>query len=64
MPEMAVDFAVVGGGNTQEYFTSEQLESANKLNINVPLFGLPQDLEGLQANHIRVDGEVIYLDFV
>ena len=63
MPEMSVDFAVVGGGKTQEYFTSEQLENANKLNVNVPLFGLPQDLEGLQENHIRVDDEVIYLDF-
>jgi len=63
MPEMAVDFAVVGGGKTREYFTSEQLENANELNVNVPLFGLPEDLEGLQANHIRVDDEVVYLDF-
>ncbi len=63
MPEMAVDFAVVGGGKTEEYFTSEQLENANELNVNVPLFGLPSDLEGLQTNHIRVDDEVVYLDF-
>jgi len=63
MPEMAVDFAVVGGGKTREYFTSEQLENANELNVNVPLFDLPQDLEGLQTNHIRVDDEVVYLDF-
>jgi len=63
MPEMAVDYAVVGGGKTEEYFTSEQLENANELNINVPLFGLPADLEGLQTNHIRVDDEVVYLDF-
>jgi len=63
MPEMSVDFAVVGGGKTREYFTSEQLENANELNVKVPLFGLPQDLEGLQTNHIRVDDEVVYLDF-
>jgi len=63
MPEMAVDYAVVGGGKTSEYLTSEELENANELNINVPLFGLPQDLQGLQTNHIRVDDEVIYLDF-
>jgi hypothetical protein len=63
MPEMAVDYAVVGGGKTEEYFTSEQLENANELNVNVPLFGLPEDLEGLQTNHIRVDDEVVFLDF-
>ena len=63
LPEMDVDFAVVGGGKTQEYMTSEQLENANELNINVPLFGLPQDLEGLQKNHMAVEDEIIYLEF-
>ncbi|MBU2576451.1 MAG: hypothetical protein KKF50_01895 [Nanoarchaeota archaeon] len=63
MPSMSVDFAVVGGGKTREYLTSDQLANANELNINVPLFGLPQDLDGLQTNHIRVDDEVVYLEF-
>ncbi len=63
LPEINVDFAVVGGGKTQEYMTSEQLENANELNINVPLFGLPQDLEGLQANYMNVEDEVVYLEF-
>jgi hypothetical protein len=39
------------------------LEDAFELNVNVPLFGLPSDLEGLQANHIRAEDEVIYLEF-
>ncbi|MFH1237927.1 MAG: hypothetical protein ABIH79_02200 [archaeon] len=63
LPEIDVDFAVVGGGKTREYMTSEQLENANELNIKVPLFGLPQDLEGLQANHMAVEDEIIYLEF-
>lgn len=63
MPEMVIDFAVVGGGNTQEYITSEDLENANELNINVPLFGLPEDLKGLQINQLRVDDERVYLEF-
>ena len=63
LPEMNVDFAVVGGGKIREYMTSEQLENANELNINVPLFGLPQDLEELQANYMKVEDEIIYLEF-
>ena len=63
LPEIDIDFAVVGGGKTLEYMTSEQLENANELNINIPLFGLPQDLEGLQENHMAVENEVIYLEF-
>jgi len=63
MPQMNVNFAVVGGGKTQEYITSDDLENSNKLNINVPLFGLPKNLEGLQANQNRADDETIYLEF-
>ncbi|MDH3353244.1 MAG: hypothetical protein OEL87_02250 [Nanoarchaeota archaeon] len=47
MPEMNIDFAVIGGGKNAEYITSEDLENSNKLNIDVPLFGLPQSLEEL-----------------
>jgi hypothetical protein len=63
MPEMDIDFAVIGGGRTVEYITSEDLENAVELNINVPLFGLPVSLEELQANHIRVEDESIFLEF-
>jgi hypothetical protein len=63
MPEMDIDFAVVGGGKTREYITSEDLDNANELNINVPLFGLPSSIEELSANHDRVDDEVVYLTF-
>jgi hypothetical protein len=63
MPEMDIDFAVVGGGMTREYLTSEDLINARELNINVPLFGLPVSLEELQANHARVEDEVVYLTF-
>ena len=63
VPEMDVDFAVVGGGRTAEYITAGMLEDAVELNINVPLFGLPDSLEGLQANHLRAEDEIIYLEF-
>jgi hypothetical protein len=63
MPEMDIDFAVVGGGKTREYITSEDLDNANELNLNVPLFGLPGSIEELSANHERVDDEVVFLYF-
>lgn len=63
IPEMDVDFAVVGGGRTAEYITVGMLENAVELNINVPLFGLPESLEGLQENYLRAEDEFIYLEF-
>lgn len=62
-PEMNIDFAVVGGGQTREYMTSEDLSKANELNINVPLFGLPKDLNGLQENNLRAQDGVALLSF-
>ena len=59
MPEMDIDFAVVGGGKVQEYITSEDLANSKELNLNVPLFGLPTSIEGLAANAERVDDEIV-----
>jgi len=63
MPEMDIDFAVVGGGKTREYITSEDLDNADEINLNVPLFGLPASLEELSANHERVDDEIVEVYF-
>jgi len=63
IPAMDVTFAVVGGGKTSEYIAESQLEDSTELNINVPLFGVPSDIAGLQANYESVDNELIYLDF-
>jgi hypothetical protein len=63
MPAMDVDFAVIGGGKQFEYITSEDLENAVKLNLDVPLFGLPTSIEEMSANYGRVDDEVVFLEF-
>jgi len=63
MPEIDIEFAVVGGGKTVEYITSEDLENSVELNMNIPLFELPKDLNELAANQQRVEDEVIFLDF-
>jgi len=63
IPESEVAMAVVGGGRTVEYITEDQMARSNELNINVPLFGVPSNLEELQANQISADDETIYLEF-
>lgn len=63
IPEMDITFAVVGGGKTVEYITEGQLSDFNELNINVPLFGIPSNIEELQKNYESVENEVVYLDF-
>ena len=62
-PAMDIDFAVVGGGKQFEYITSEDLENAVKLNLDVPLFGLPTSIDEMSANYGRVDDEVVFLEF-
>ncbi|NPE26402.1 hypothetical protein HNV12_00145 [Methanococcoides sp. SA1] len=61
MPEIDIDYAVVGGGKTVEYFTSEDLENNFEINVNIPLFGLPADLDGLVVNQQRVEDERVFI---
>ena len=63
IPGTKVELAVVGGGKTSEYITEGQLAGASELNINVPLFGKPSTLEGLQENYVKAEEELIYLEF-
>jgi len=62
-PETKVDFAIVGGGKTTEYIAESQLRDYTELNINVPLFGVPQSLDEMQENYVKAEDEIIYLDF-
>ena len=63
LPGTDVDFAVVGGGKTQEYLAESSLQGSTELNINVPLFGVPTTLDGLQENYVKAEDETIYLEF-
>lgn len=62
-PETEVTHAVVGGGKTQEYMTENMLAGSNELNINVPLFGIPSNLDELQNNYLEVEEAIVYLTF-
>jgi len=63
IPEMDISFAVVGGGSAREYILAGVLEDSTELNINVPLFGAPANTDDLQENNLRVEDELIYLEF-
>jgi len=63
LPEMEVEFAVVGGGKAQEYILEDVLKNSNEININVPLFGIPSSLEELQENHLLVEDERVYISY-
>ena len=63
IPATEVDFAVIGGGKTQEYITVDQLKESSEINIVAPLFDLPNTLDGLQENYIKVEDEKIFLEF-
>lgn len=63
LPETDITFAIVGGGKAIEYITAEELEDSVELNINVPLFGVPTNLDELQKNQIAAEDERIILEF-
>ena len=63
IPQTQIDFAVVGGGKSQEYIDVTSLKNSNEINMAVPLFDLPRDLDELQENHIRVENERLVISF-
>ena len=63
IPSSTIDSAVVGGGKTEEYITQGQLSNSTELNINVPLFPTPKNLEELQSVYGEVEDATIYLEF-
>jgi len=59
LPEQEINFAVIGGGKTANYFTSTQLKEAEKLNINVPIIKTPASLQEVQDNYLLVEDSVV-----
>ena len=63
IPSSSIDSAVVGGGKTEEYITQGQLSDSKELNINVPLFPTPKNLEELQSVYTQAEDATVYLEF-
>lgn len=64
IPSMTLDSAVIGGGSlTNYYITEDILIDSKTLNIVPTLFDLPNDLNGLQENYLKVEDSAVYLNF-
>jgi hypothetical protein len=63
IPETTSTSAVIGGGKQTDFFYEEQLESATEMNINLPLFGKPTNIEQLQNNLERLEREELIITF-
>lgn len=55
IPSQSLDNALSSGGNVEEFILENELQSANKLKISVPLLPSPSTLEQVQANYQLVD---------
>jgi hypothetical protein len=64
IPEQEVSFVLVGGGKTTEYLTDEQLDSANKLNLNVQLFKTPATIQDVQDNYLALEDSAVYVEVI
>src|SRR3989344_3259074 len=50
IPETRIEYALIGGGTTEEYLLESNLEKG-KIKLNVPEFKVPSSLEELQYNY-------------
>lgn len=63
LPEYDVDFALIGGGHQVEYVTEGQLASASKVDMVVPLVGVPTSINDLQNNYIEIEESKLVVSF-
>lgn len=64
IPGQTVNYVLIGGGKTQEYLTENQLASAKKLNINVPLFKTPSSIQEVQNNYLELDNSTVFVETI
>lgn len=64
IPSQKIDYAIIGGGKTQEYITENQLRTGENVNIQVQLFRTPRDIQELQENYIELETAKLYLEIV
>jgi len=58
-----IENAVIGGGVSTNYIMEGDLMNAVELNVNVPLFDTPANLDDLQKNYELAASERVYLTF-
>lgn len=63
IPSQEISFVVVGGGKSQEYLAESQLKESNVLNLNVPLFKTPANIQEVQDNYISIEDSNVEVRF-
>ena len=63
IPATRIDMAVIGGGKTSEYIAESTLSNSTELNLNVPVFSMPNSLDELQDNYVKADNSMVFLEF-
>jgi hypothetical protein len=59
VPAQEVESALVGGGRGMDYFVESDLKSGKQLNIDIPLFKTPGNLQELQDNYLTWEDALI-----
>ncbi len=64
LPAQEVDYAVIGGGKTSDYFTENMLKEAKSVKINAEIFGTPKSLEDVQQNYLEADSSLLGISLI
>lgn len=63
IPAQIIESAIVGGGNTEDYFTDELLTESKELNIEIPTFKAPTSITDLETNYAQWEVSRLELNF-
>ncbi|MGC9309324.1 MAG: hypothetical protein ACP5D2_01350 [Candidatus Nanoarchaeia archaeon] len=63
LPAVEVEMAVIGGGKQQEYITEGQLQNAQQLIVDIPIFGKPNSVDELQDNYLEIEEAKLSIGF-
>jgi hypothetical protein len=55
IPEQRIDRVLVGGGKSVEFISESSLREFSRLEIDVPLFGVPSRVEDIGENYIKLE---------
>ncbi len=64
IPEIKMERVLIGGGEIEQYFTSEMLRNINSVRIRPTMFGVPTSSEELQGNYLNIENSKLNMEFI
>lgn len=64
IPAQDIQMAIVGGGNSFEYFSESLLEDSTVITISAQMFKTPTSLVELQDNYINIENGIVEVGFI